>query len=87
MKRIKADKTQRYADPAGPGLPLIEIVAGVEYDLVDEVADSIIENGDGHLVEVESKEQKIVVPESKDSGLGSDTETKAKPRKKRATKK
>ena len=77
MKRIKASKSCRYADHGGPHVPQLEFIEGVEYDVHDEIAASVILNGDGHEVaRSESPKQKIVVPESKDEGVNKNTESK-----------
>lgn len=54
MKTITATRSCRYANPAGPSLPQVELVNGIEYDIEDDAfADRIIELEGA--VEVESK--------------------------------
>lgn len=46
MKKIKATKTERYAQHQ-PQLPQYPLVEGVEYDLPDALADRVVELGGG----------------------------------------
>lgn len=67
MAKIKITNSRRYADPKGPHMPQVEFVEGLEYDVSNELAESVIANGDGHLVDEDKTiETKVVDVESKD---------------------
>ena len=87
MKRIKADKTIPYAHHRAPHLPHVQLVEGEEIDVDDAMADSIIANEHGHLVDSvsENVETKVVEPESKEQGMNVDD--KEKPGKNKGKKK
>lgn len=76
MKRIVASKTIPYAQSA-PHLPPIQLTSGEEIDLPDSVADSAIRNGHGRLVGSDSRDSKVVEPDSKDNPAELDDEENA----------
>ena len=67
--KVKMNGSHRYADPAGPHLPIIDFIDGTVVDVDAKLAESIISNGHGETVLDDVSETAVVEPESKDDGV------------------
>ena len=74
MKEVTITRTRRYAG-VSPSDPQFSLVAGSKVELPDEVADSVVNNGDGKYSSKEHKtpvmEAKVIQPESKEDKVPS----------------